>query len=45
VIGYELIANQPLFAGGGDELRRVREMPIPALSRGRAGSVPHALQE
>jgi serine/threonine protein kinase len=43
VIGYELIANQPLFAGSGDELRRVREMAIPPLSR--AGPVPHALQD
>jgi len=43
VIGYELIANQPLFAGGGNELSRVREMPIPPLSR--AGPVPRALQD
>ena len=43
VIGYELIAHQPLFAGSGDELRRVREMPIPPLAR--TGPVPRALQD
>jgi serine/threonine protein kinase len=43
VIGHELIANQPLFAGSGDELHRVREMPIPPLVR--SGPVPHVLQD
>ncbi|HEX3763978.1 MAG TPA: serine/threonine-protein kinase [Kofleriaceae bacterium] len=43
VIGHELIANQPLFAGSGNELRRVCEMPIPPLAR--SGTVPHALQD
>ncbi|HEX3473430.1 MAG TPA: protein kinase [Kofleriaceae bacterium] len=43
VIGHELIANQPLFAGSGDELGRVRDMPIPPLTRD--GPVPHALQD
>jgi len=43
VVGYELLANQPLFAGSGNELSRVREMAIPPLAR--SGQVPHALQE
>ena len=46
VIAHELLANRPLFLGRNqfDTLTRLREMPIPSLSRG-TWHVPRELDE